>query len=270
MTKLRLAITGANGRMGQSIIRAVDALDNIEIVYAIVREENPYLGKSVCDFVPVSKNNHLVYQTIDEVNQAEFDVMIDFTSIESSIANAEYCARYNKKLLIGTTGFNETEITQLKNWAKSAPILLSANTSLGVNLVLNLLKKTAQAIGQKADIEIIEAHHRNKVDSPSGTAIKMGEAIASELNRDLNHDGVFSRHGIIGKRSDTEIGFSTIRAGDIIGDHTVLFTLPGERIEISHKATSRELFANGAVRVAMWLNNQKPGWYTMEDMLNLS
>lgn len=273
MTKIRLAISGASGRMGASILRAASASEHVVISHALVRDNDSKMAKPVAEFVAeiaaISDYKDLQYSNFTSLQATSFDVLIDFTSIETSLAYAKYCANHNKKILIGTTGFSQEEIAQLQIEAKNASILLSANTSLGVNVVLNLLRKTAAAIGEKSDIEIIEAHHRNKVDSPSGTAVKMGEVIADELNRDLAKDGVFSRHGIIGKRSDTEIGFSTIRAGDIIGDHTVLFTMPGERIEITHKATSRSLFANGAINCASWLNKQDNGWFTMEDLLNL-
>lgn len=265
MNQIRLAIAGASGRMGSSILRAACENNEVIVSHAFVRNGDSKTGCPVTEIT----DGVLHYSNFSSVDAKDFDVLIDFTTIETSLYYAEFCANHNKKMLIGTTGFNQEQIAQLQVSAVNASILLSANTSLGVNVVLNLLRKTASAIGAKSDIEIIEAHHRNKVDSPSGTAVKMGEAIAQTLNRDLDKDGVFSRHGIIGKRSDTEIGFSTIRAGDIIGDHTVLFTMPGERIEITHKATSRSLFANGALHCATWLNAQGNGWFSMEDLINL-
>ena len=269
INKLNIAIVGASGRMGKALILAAEDFNTIEVTQAIVQRNSRSIDKSV--FADLGKpDTGLVYISKDKLDADKFDLMIDFSSTASTLDYAKYCAEHGKPILIGTTGFTEDETERLKEYAKSCPLLLSANTSLGVNLVLSLLKQTAKSIGMNADIEIIEAHHRNKVDAPSGTAVKMGEVIADELKRDLNECGVFSRHGIIGARTDQEIGFSTIRAGDIIGDHTVIFSLPGERIEITHKATDRSLFAKGAMQAALWLSKQNSGWHTMQSMLNLS
>jgi 4-hydroxy-tetrahydrodipicolinate reductase len=200
----------------------------------------------------------------------EFDVLIDFTCPEASMASIEQCRRAGKKIVIGTTGFNEKQKTEIAKASEDIAIVLAPNFSVGVNLTLKLLEMTAKVMGDYTDIEVIEAHHRHKVDAPSGTALRMGEVIAKTLGRDLKDCAIYGREGHTGERDRKTIGFSTIRAGDIVGEHTVMFADEGERIEITHKASSRMTFANGAVRAAVWLADKDRGLYDMQDVLGLS
>jgi len=203
------------------------------------------------------------------LNTATFDVLIDFTSPESTIANVEYCRKVHKSIVIGTTGLNDDQKNILRDAAASIPIVFAPNMSVGVNLCFKLLEIAAKVLGDSVDIEIIEAHHRHKVDAPSGTALRMGEVIAQTLGRDLKKDAIYGREGKTGARDRQTIGFATVRAGDIVGDHTVLFADEGERVEITHKASSRLTFAKGAVRAALWLSNKNNGLFDMQDVLDL-
>jgi 4-hydroxy-tetrahydrodipicolinate reductase len=197
------------------------------------------------------------------------DVIIDFTRPESTLNALTICRKHGKRLVIGTTGFTPMQRSEIEQGAHDIPIMLAPNMSVGVNLCLKLLEITAKVIGEDSDIEIIEAHHRHKIDAPSGTALRMGEVIAKTLGKDLQESAVYARHGHTGARIPKSIGFSVIRAGDIIGEHTVLFAEEGERIEITHKASSRATFAKGAMRAAHWLMNQPAGLYDMQDALGL-
>tara|TARA_R110002110_G_C13465969_1_gene719116 strand:+ start:8082 stop:8744 length:663 start_codon:yes stop_codon:yes gene_type:complete len=197
----------------------------------------------------------------------QFDVMIDFTAPEATLSHLETCQQAGKAIVIGTTGFTTEQLDKIKNYSQDIPIVLAANTSRGIQLCVEMLEKLTHAVGEEADIEIIEAHHRHKKDAPSGTALKLGDAVAKSLGAELQDIASFERHGISETGRDKKIGFSVIRAGDIVGEHTTLFTLPGERIEIKHIATSRKTFAEGALAAAKWLKNQKPGLYSMKDVL---
>ena len=194
---------------------------------------------------------------------------MEFTSPAATVEHIEYCRANRRQIVIGTTGFSEQDQEKIEQAAQDIAIVLAPNMSVGVNLCLKLLEVAAEVLGDSVDIEIIEAHHRTKVDAPSGTALRMGEVIAAALDRTLADNGVFSRHGRTGVRGDKDIGFATIRAGDIVGEHNVMFASSGERIEISHKATSRMVFAHGALRAAVWLSQQEPGLYSMENVLGL-
>ena len=199
----------------------------------------------------------------------DFDVLIDFTVPAATIANLALCQQHGKRIVIGTTGLDDAQKAQLQAAATDAGVVYSGNYSVGVNVTLRLLELAAQAFGDTVDIEIIEAHHRHKVDAPSGTALMMGEAVAGALGRDLKQVAVYERHGHTGPRARESIGFQTIRGGDIVGDHNVMFIGEGERVEIRHVATSRMNFANGAVRAACWVQQQASGLYDMRDVLNL-
>jgi 4-hydroxy-tetrahydrodipicolinate reductase len=199
----------------------------------------------------------------------DFDVLIDFSIIEATLANIEICCKYNKKIVIGTTGFSAEQKQLIKDAAKKIAIVFAPNMSVGVNLCFKLLETAAKVMGDDVDIEIIEAHHRHKVEAPSGTALGMGEVIAKALGRDLDECAVYGREGKTGERQRQTIGFETIRAGDIVGEHTVMFADIGERVEITHKASSRATFANGAVRASIWLEQHKTGLYDMQDVLEL-
>ena len=199
----------------------------------------------------------------------DFDILIDFTRPDISMDYIEICRKANKKVIIGTTGYSEEQKTKIAEIAKEIAIVLAPNMSVGVNLSLKLLEMTAKVMGDHTDIEIIEAHHRHKIDAPSGTALRMGEVVAKTLGRNLETCAIYGREGNTGERNPNTIGFSTIRAGDIVGEHTVMFADEGERLEITHKATSRMTFANGAVRAALWIRCKNNGLFDMQDVLDL-
>jgi 4-hydroxy-tetrahydrodipicolinate reductase len=199
----------------------------------------------------------------------QFDVLIDFTRPDASMEYIEICRQAGKQIVIGTTGYSEAQKATIAEAAKEVALVIAPNMSVGVNLSLKLLEMTAKVMGDYTDIEVIEAHHRHKIDAPSGTALRMGEVVAATLGRDLKDCAIYGREGDTGARDRKTIGFSTIRAGDIVGEHTVMFADDGERVEITHKATSRMTFANGAVRAAVWLAGKPQGWFDMQDVLGL-
>lgn len=264
----RIAITGASGRMGRSLIEAVHLDEHVSFAAAMVRSNSSLVGVDAGELASVGK---LGIEVIGDLSSAmaDFDVLIDFTSPEATLKNLDLCIVEQKAMVIGTTGFNEEQLGQLKEKATQIPVVFAANFSTGVTLALRLLETAAKVMGDDADIEIIEAHHRHKVDAPSGTALAMGRAVAEPLGRDLKDCAVYGREGITGARDRTQIGFSTVRAGDVVGDHTVLFAAEGERLEITHKASSRMAFSRGAVKAASWVKNSEPGLYSMFDVLGL-
>lgn len=264
MTKI--AIAGAAGRMGRALIEATQAAEFATLTAAIERNGHPLLGQDIGEIAGVGKLGVILS---DNLNGADFDVLIDFTSPESTIANVEFCRKMQKSIVIGTTGLNDDQKNILRDAATSIPIVFAPNMSVGVNLCFKLLEIASKVLGDSVDIEIIEAHHRHKVDAPSGTALRMGEVIAQTLGRDLKKDAIYGREGKTGARERQTIGFATVRAGDIVGDHTVLFADEGERVEITHKASSRLTFAKGAVRAALWLSNKNNGLFDMQDVLDL-
>ncbi|MBT0726144.1 4-hydroxy-tetrahydrodipicolinate reductase [Rosenbergiella australiborealis] len=262
----RIAIIGASGRMGKQLIEAVQANDSVELGAVIVRPGSSLTG---CDAGELAGIGTLGLQVVDDINAVinDFDLVIDFTRPEVTLNLLTLCCQHQKAMVIGTTGFDEQGKQQIADAAKQIPIVFAANFSVGVNLVLNLLDQAAKVMGDYADIEIIEAHHRHKVDAPSGTALAMGEAIANAMDWSLNEHAVYAREGITGERQAGTIGFSTIRAGDIVGEHTAIFADIGERVEITHKASSRMTFAKGAVKASVWLSCNKSGLYSMKDVL---
>ncbi len=264
----RIAIAGVSGRMGQCLLNSTLAETNAQLTVALSRANSSALGKDVGELLGRDAIGISVLSDLSEVIN-DFDVLIDFTRPETSMQLLQQCQQFGKKIVIGTTGFSAQQKHEIARIAEDLPIVFAPNMSVGVNLALKLLAITAQVIGDYSDIEIIEAHHRHKVDAPSGTALRMGEVIAETLNRDLKTHAVYGREGHTGERDRKTIGFSTIRAGDIIGEHTVMFADEGEIIEISHKATSRMTFAKGAVRAALWLQNKANGLYDMQDVLAL-
>lgn len=269
MTALRLGIAGAGGRMGRTLVEALQqAGDEVVLAVALEREGSSWLG---ADAGEVAGVGHLGVAIIDNVDAALecCDVLIDFTTIEASLAHLEACAGRGIGLVLGTTGFSTDALRRIEDAAGRTAVCRSSNFSTGVNLCFKLLADAARALGDTVDIEIIEAHHRHKVDAPSGTALSMGQVVAEALGRSLETDAVYHRQGQTGARERHEIGFSTIRGGDIVGDHTVLFAADGERIEITHKASSRMAFASGAVRAARWLAGRSTGLYDMQDVLDL-
>jgi len=268
MTMTRIAVTGAAGRMGKMLIEAVSASSNARLTAAIERPGSSLIGADAGELTGLGLLGVKVSGDLAEVI-GEFDVLIDFTAPAATLQNAELCALHNKGIVVGTTGFTLEEETQLLEKQAQTAICKAANFSTGVNVCLNLLEKAAQALGDDYDVEIYEAHHRHKVDAPSGTALAMGQSVADGLNRDLRAVAVYGREGQTGARDRETIGFATVRGGDVVGDHTVMFLGEGERVEISHKASSRMSFANGAVRAAIWLQAKEKGLFDMRDVLGL-
>jgi 4-hydroxy-tetrahydrodipicolinate reductase len=266
---IRIAVVGATGRMGLCLIKAVFLHDKTKLTVAITRTESDAIGKDAGILAGIG---FLDINVSDDLNEKlnDFDVLIDFTRPEISMKYIEICRKAGKKIVIGTTGYNDTQKAEIAQAAKEISIVFAPNMSVGVNLSLKLLEMAAKVMGDYTDIEIIEAHHRHKVDAPSGTALKMGEVVAKTLGRDLETCAIYGREGNTGERNNKTIGFSTIRAGDIVGEHTVMFADDGERLEITHKATSRMTFSNGAIRAATWLVEKENGLFNMQDVLDLA
>ncbi len=262
----RIAITGAAGRMGRNLIQAVLASKG-QLGACIVLPEDPMAGIDAGAIAGLGKNLGVKAATSLEAVLDQFDVLIDFTAPAATMSNIELCRTHGKKIVIGTTGLSDAQKAQMKIAAQDMGIVFAPNYSVGVNLCLNLLRMAASVMGNDSDIEVVEMHHRHKVDAPSGTALRMGEVVAETLGWDLNEVAVYGRDGHTGARPQKQIGFETIRGGDVVGDHTVMFAAEGERVEITHKAQSRMTFANGAVRAALWLNAQPHGLYDMQDVL---
>jgi len=264
----RIAITGAAGRMGRTLIEACHATDGLTVAAALEHPDSNLLGSDAGELAGIGRLGVPVGRDINAVID-DFDVLIDFTRPEPTLANLRVCRQAGRRMVIGTTGFSDDQKADIAGSAKDIPVVFAPNMSVGVNLCLKLLDMAARVLGDEVDIEVIEAHHRHKVDAPSGTALRMGEVVAAALGRDLKDCAVYGREGHTGERDRNTIGFETIRAGDIVGDHTVLFAGTGERVEITHKASSRMTFANGAIRAAAWLMEREPGLYDMQDVLGL-
>ena len=264
---LNIAITGAAGRMGRSLIEACRDQAGLRLAAALERPGSA-IGADAGELAGVGRNGVVIGQDLSAVLD-RFDVLMDFTRPEVTLGYLEVCRKAGKRLVIGTTGFDDAGKKMIAAAAKDIAIVFAPNMSVGVNLCFKLLDTAARVLGDEVDIEIIEAHHRHKVDAPSGTALRMGEVVAAALKRDLKECAVYGRHGVTGERTRRTIGFETIRAGDIVGDHTVLFAGNGERVEITHKASSRLTFANGALRAARWLGERKSGLFDMQDVLGL-
>jgi 4-hydroxy-tetrahydrodipicolinate reductase len=260
---------GAAGRMGKILVEAVQQRAPLTgLTAAIVRPGSTLIGVDAGELASLGRIGVPLSGKLDAVAD-EFDVLIDFTLPEVMLKNLEFCRKTGKSMVIGTTGLDAAQKQLLAEASKDIAIVFAANFSVGVNLSLKLLDMAARVLGDEADIEIIEAHHRHKIDAPSGTALRMGEVIASALDRDLQKVAVYGREGHTGVRERETIGFATVRGGDVVGDHTVLFACEGERLEITHKASSRMTFAKGAVRAALWLDGREPGLYDMQDVLDL-
>lgn len=264
----RIAIAGAAGRMGKTLIEIVSSTSGATLAAAFERVGGGSVGQDAGELAGLGKLGVVVSDDIQKVID-QFDVLIDFTAPDATITNIAACQKAGKKMVIGTTGLTEAQKNTLVNAANNIPIVFASNYSVGVNVCFKLLEIAAKTMGQDVDIEIIEAHHRHKKDAPSGTALSMGEVVAKALGRDLKTHAVYAREGQTGERPRDVIGFQTIRAGDIVGEHTVMFADIGERIEITHKASSRATFASGAVRAAQWLSNKDKGLFDMQDVLNL-
>jgi 4-hydroxy-tetrahydrodipicolinate reductase len=265
---IRVAVTGAAGRMGRVLIEACQQVEGVTLGAAIERPGSSVIGVDAGELAGTGRNGVAVTDNLAAV-AGEFDVLIDFTRPEVTLANLAVCRAAGKRMVIGTTGLDVAQKATLAEAGQEIGIVFAPNMSVGVNLCLKLLDMAARVLGDEVDIEIIEAHHRHKVDAPSGTALAMGETVARALGRDLKECAVYGRQGHTGERDRKTIGFETIRAGDIVGDHTVLFAALGERVEITHKASSRMTFAKGAVRAAQWLMQQERGLFDMQDVLDL-
>jgi len=254
--------------MGRCLIEACRDAPDIALTVAVERPGSPSLGNDAGAVAGIGANRVVIAD--DLAKQAgNFDVLIDFTRPEVTMVNLEICRKAGKRMVIGTTGFAAEQRDLLAKAGKDIALVVAPNMSVGVNLCFKLLETAAKVLGDEVDIEIVEAHHRHKVDAPSGTALRMGEVVAAALGRDLQDCAVYGREGNTGERDRKTIGFATVRAGDIVGDHTVMFAGIGERVEITHKASSRMTFAKGAVRAARWVAGKKQGLFDMQDVLGL-
>lgn len=264
----RVAVIGAAGRMGRNLIVACHEDNALELTVATERQGSSFVGVDSGELAGLDKNGVEIINDLNAVID-EFDVLIDFTVPEATLEIVELCRRTKKSLVIGTTGFTDQQRKKIQSAGEQISIVMAPNMAVGVNLCFKLLDIAARVLGNDVDIEIIEAHHRDKIDAPSGTALGMGEVIADALGRDLKECAVYGRQGRTGSRDRGIIGFETIRAGDIVGEHTAMFADIGERIEITHKASSRMTFARGAVRAARWIIQHETGLFDMQDVLGL-
>jgi 4-hydroxy-tetrahydrodipicolinate reductase len=267
MKTLNLAVAGASGRMGRALLEAVAQASDLRLHAALDRAASPFLDRDAGELIGAPCGVR-VTEDLERVARG-CDVLIDFTRPEATLAYLDTCRRHGVRMVVGTTGLSEEQKAALAEAARDIAIVFAPNMSVGVNLVFQLLDTAARVLGEGFDVEIIEAHHRHKVDAPSGTALRMGEVVARALGRELPSCAVYGREGVTGERRPSAIGFATVRGGDIVGDHTVLFAGTGERVEITHKATSRATFAMGALRAARFVAGKKSGLYDMQDVLGL-
>ncbi len=265
---IRVAVTGAAGRMGKTLVQAIQDSEGVSLGAAFEHPENPTIGQDAGELAGIG---HLGVTVGGDPAAAtdNFDVVIDFTVPAATLSLAQACRAQGKAMVVGTTGFSADELAQLKLAAQDLALFMAPNMSIGVNLTFKLIEIAARALGDSVDVEVIEAHHRHKIDAPSGTAVRMGEVLAEALDRDLETDAIYGRQGITGARERNTIGFSTVRGGDIVGEHTVMFAGEGERIEITHRAQSRMNFAQGALRAVSYVHAQPPGLYDMQGLLDL-
>jgi len=266
---IKVIIAGAAGRMGSRNAFMVSQAAGLEVAAAFERPDNPAVGKDVGEVAGFGRIEVLIAPDLASVID-QGDVIIDFTHHDATMSHARLAAKHRKAMVIGTTGLSPAHLAELAELARAFPCVQAPNMAVGVNVLFKIAAKTAAILGDAYDIEIVEAHHRLKKDAPSGTALKLGEVIAEAVGRRLDQVGVFARHGMIGARTQKEIGIQTVRAGDIVGEHTVLFAGAGERLEITHRAHSRDNFAKGAALAASWVVGQPNGLYTMFDVLGLT
>ena len=263
-----IVVTGAAGRMGQSLVAAAQRDPAIRLVGALEKSSDPAMGRDAGEVAGVGTMDVVITATLEEVAD-DWQVLVDFTFPGVTLNLLPLVSAAGRSMVIGSTGFKPEEIDFIRTFAAHQPHLLAPNMSLGVNLLLRLATIVADRLGNGFDVEILEAHHRKKQDAPSGTAIRLGEVLAKSLGRDLADVGRYERHGMIGPRPEREIGFATLRGGDVVGEHTVFFYGQGERLELTHRATSRDTFATGAMAAAKWIRAQEPGLYDMRDVLGL-
>ncbi len=262
----RVGVVGAAGKMGRTIVQSLAETEHAELSAATEYAGSSLLGADAADLAGITEKSGVLVTADIAAAAVASDVMIDFTRPASTLASLDACLASGTAIVIGTTGFTEAERARVEAAAAKIPVLVSANFSVGVNVLLNLLERAASVLGDDYDIEVVEAHHRHKVDSPSGTALAMGEALARGRGIDLS-ESVFCRHGEDGPRPKGVIGFQTVRGGDVVGEHMALFLGDGERVEIGHRASSRFNFSRGAVRAALWLSGRAAGFYSMQDVL---
>jgi 4-hydroxy-tetrahydrodipicolinate reductase len=266
MKEIKAIVIGAAGKVGSRIIHVINETPSIGLYRAIERPDHPSIGKDIGDVIGLGKMN---IQLEGNLRKDGGDVIINFTNPEASIESLEFAKEMGSAIVIGTTGLSPGQIERVRHLSRSVRCVFSPNLSVGMNVMFKIVQEIAQVLGPEYDIEISEAHHRLKKDSPSGTAVKLGELIAKAIGRDFGKVGVYGRKGMVGERTKEEIGMQVVRAGDIVGDHTVLFGGIGERLEVVHRAQSRDNFARGAVRAALWVINQPNGLYDMQDVLGL-
>jgi 4-hydroxy-tetrahydrodipicolinate reductase len=265
---IRIGIAGAAGKMGGRITALSKEYEGIHVAAAFEKKGHRRIGLDVGSLAGIGEIGVMLSGGVEEIIDT-VDMIVDFTSVDSTKENLRVAADKGRAMVIGTTGFSKSDLIEIEPFVTRIPCVMASNMSLGVNLLLKVLGDVAKVLGDDYDIEIIEAHHRQKKDAPSGTAMKMAQVIADAVNRNLEAVANYGRKGIIGARPQNEIGIQTVRAGDIVGEHTVLFGGLGERIEITHKASSRDTFARGALKAALWLKNQPEGLYDMQDVLGL-
>ncbi len=264
----RIIVTGATGRMGGRIIALLKEYSELQLAGALEKKGSEGIGRDIGALLGTGETKVLLSDALENII-GNGDVLIDFTAPAATLQNVKLAAENKKAVVIGTTGFSKDDIETIRHLSGKIPIVLAPNMSVGVNLLFKILQDVARVLGDDYDIEIIEAHHRLKKDAPSGTALKMAQVIAEAVKRNLDEVAVYARKGTIGERTKQEIGIQTVRAGDIVGEHTVLFGGLGERIEITHKASSRDTFARGALKAAIWVAEKKAGLYDMQDVLGL-
>lgn len=265
---IKVTIVGVGGKMGRSIFSTLNNDEEISIVGGTERAGHGLIGKDLGEANGIADSGVLISDNL-QVAVENADLIVDFTTPESTLSNAECASLNNKSIIIGTTGFTLDQKSALNSYLETVPSIISPNMSIGVNLLFELSKNVSKILGSDFDVEIVEAHHRNKLDSPSGTALGLAESVAEGLGVNLNETAVYERHGNIGKRKKDEIGIQTIRGGDVVGDHTVMFLGEGERIELTHKALSRDNFSKGVLRAVKWIHGKNPGIYSMKDVLGL-
>lgn len=265
---VKAIVAGAAGRMGGRIIHTIYQTEGIGVVAAFEKPDHPAVGLDIGEVVGLGAMGLRVASDLSSVIEAG-DVVVDFTQHEASVQHLRVAAAAGKPMVIGTTGFSEEELETIRTLAREIPCVQAPNMSMGVNLMFRLVENMAAILGDAFDVEIIEAHHHHKKDAPSGTAMKIAQNVAAVLGRDLDKVGVYERRGHTGERRSEEIGIQTIRAGDIVGEHTIIFGGVGERLELTHRAHSRDNFARGAVKAALWVVDQSPGLYDMQNVLGL-
>ncbi len=265
---IRAAVAGIAGRMGSRVAQIITESEGIELAAGFEFFRHPLVGKDLAEAIGGSQTGKTIGGQIEDVMEAA-DVIIDFTNAVSSLEHLKAASARGMAMVIGSTGFSQDQLNEAGKLAKAVPCVVSPNMSVGVNILFKIVADAARLLGDGFDVEIVEAHHRFKKDAPSGTAVKLAQTIAGALNRDLGQVGVYARHGMIGERTGPEIGIQTVRGGDIVGEHTVIFAALGERIEIVHRAHNRDNFARGAVRAAKWVIGKPNGIYDMSDVLGI-